>query len=334
MSRPADGGGARGTRGLATASRAAGAARLTARLALVALLAAGPWLLGDYALALLGEALIYALFAMSLDVVLGYAGLISLGHAAFFGLGGYAVGLLATRAAWPVPLAAAAAVGLAGLAALLFGIVALRARGVYFIMLTFALAQLLHTIAFKADWAGSSNGLVGVPRPALAAGERAYYFAILAAVAAAAWLLGRFVRAPAGRVLVGIRENAGRMAAMGYAVDRFRLAALAAGGLGAGLAGALYAPFTGYIGPNSLDWLASGEAMIMVVFGGVGTLRGPAVGAVLYILLREVVSSYTEHWMLVLGVVFVGFVLVAPDGLAGLARRVAARLVGSAKAQA
>ncbi len=304
----------------------AGVGPSAVRLAVGALLAAAPWLLGDYALALLGEVLIYALLAMSLDVVLGYAGLISLGHAAFFGLGGYAVALLATRAAWPVALAAAAAVAAAGLAALVFGLIALRARGVAFIMLTFALAQLLHTVAFKADWAGGSNGLVGVPRPAAAASDTAYYFVILGAVAAAAWLLGRLVRAPLGRTLVGIRENPGRMAAMGYAVDRHRLAALVVGGLGAGLAGALYAPFNGYIGPGSLDWLTSGEAMIMVVFGGVGTLRGPAAGAALYILLREAASSYTEHWMLVLGGVFVGFVLVAPDGLAGLGRRLAARL--------
>jgi branched-chain amino acid transport system permease protein len=301
------------------------------RALLVGVLAAAPWGLGDYGLSLLSEILVYALFAMSLDLVLGCAGLVSLGHAAFFGLGGYAFALLATAAGWPVAAAAPAAVALAGVGGALFGAVALRGRGVGFIMLTFALAQLLHTIAFKSDWAGGSNGLVGVPRPAVATGEAAFYFVILATVAAAAWLAGRVVGSPVGRTLVGIRENAGRMAAMGYPVDRYRLLALVLGALGAGAAGALYAGFTGYIGPSSLDWHASGEALIMVVFGGAGTLRGPAAGAAAFILLREGISSLTPHWMLALGALLVGFVLVAPDGLAGLARRAVARLRGWSK---
>jgi branched-chain amino acid transport system permease protein len=288
-----------------------------ARALLVGVLAAAPWGLGDYGLSLLSEILVYALFAMSLDLVLGCAGLVSLGHAAFFGLGGYGFALLAT-----------AAVALAGAGGALFGAVALRGRGVGFIMLTFALAQLLHTVAFKSDWAGGSNGLVGVPRPPFATGEAAFYLVILATVVAAAWLAGRVVGSPVGRTLVGIRENAGRMAAMGYPVDRYRLLALVLGAVGAGAAGALYAAFTGYIGPSSLDWHASGEALIMVVLGGVGTLRGPAAGAAAYILLREGISSLTPHWMLALGALFVGFVLVAPDGLAGLARRAAGPLRG------
>ncbi len=315
----------RGRRARAAVSRAAGPLALLARAALVVVLAAAPWVLGDYRLALLTEVLVYALFAMSLDVVLGYTGLVSLGHAAFFGIGGYGYALLSAHG-WPTGPAAAAAVVAAGAAAVPFGVVALRGRGVGFILLTFALAQLLHSVVFKADWAGGSNGLVGVPRPAAFPTEAGFYALVLSTVVVAAWLLGRVVGSPVGRTLVGIRENPARMAAMGYDVGRYRLAAIVVGALAAGLAGVLYAAFAGYVGPSSLDWHASGEALVMVVFGGVGTLRGPAAGAALYILLREGISSVTEHWMLVLGALFVGFVIAAPDGLAGLARRTRARL--------
>jgi branched-chain amino acid transport system permease protein len=305
---------------------AAGTLELAGKVALVGVLAAAPWLLGAYGLALAAEVLVFALFAMSLDVVLGYGGLVSLGHAAFFGLGGYGFALLATAAHWPVLAAAAGAVALAGAGGALLGAIALRGRGVGFIMLTFALAQLLHTVVFRADWAGGSNGLVGLPRPAFAQGETAYYFAVLAVVVVSAWLLARVVDAPFGRTLVGIRENPSRMRAMGYAVDARRLAALVVAAFAAGAAGVLYGAFTGYVGPDVLDWRASGEVLIMAVLGGVGTLRGPALGAAAFILLREVVSSYTEHWMLVLGLAFVAVVLVSPDGLLGVWRRVARRL--------
>jgi branched-chain amino acid transport system permease protein len=323
VSRPAE-------RARAAASRAAGPLALLAKLAVGAVLAAAPWALGDYGLALLTEVLVYALFAMSLDVVLGYAGLVSLGHAAFFGIGGYGYALLASYG-WPWGAAAAGAVAAAGAGAVLFGAVALRGRGVGFILLTFALAQLLHAVVFKADWAGGSNGLVGVPRPGVAGGDAGFYGLVLLTVAVAAWLLGRVVDSPVGRTLVGTRENPARMSAMGYDVNRCRLAAVVVGALAAGLAGVLYAAYAGYIGPGSLDWHASGEALVMVIFGGVGTLRGPAAGAALYILLREGISGVTEHWMLVLGAVFVGFVVAAPDGLAGLTRRALARLRGAEK---
>lgn len=318
MTRPAD-------RARAAASRAAGPLAALGKVGLVVALAAAPFVLEPYALGLLTEILVYALFAMSLDLILGYAGLVSLGHAAFFGLGGYGYALLAAQG-WPSAAAAAAAVAAAGAGAVLFGAVALRGRGVGFILLTFALGQLLHSVVFKADWAGGSNGLVGVPRPEWLSSEAGFYALVLGAAAVSAWLLGRVANSPVGRTLVGIRENAGRMTAMGYDVDRYRQAAIVLAAIPAGVAGVLYAAFAGYIGPGSLDWHASGEVLVMVIFGGVGTLRGPAAGAALYILLREGLSSVTEHWMLVLGALFVGFVVAAPDGLFGLGRRALAHL--------
>jgi branched-chain amino acid transport system permease protein len=280
---------------------------------------------GSYPVKLAQEILIWGIFAMSLDLLMGYAGMLSFGHSAFFGLGGY-VAALALRGWSPslvsalvLPAAAAAAAGL------VVGFLSIRVSGVYFIMLTLAFSQMFYAAAFNAEWLGASDGLPGVPRPRLIGLDldrtEVFHLYILAFFVLAAVALARVVRSPFGRVLRGVEDNERRMVALGYAVRRFKLAAFVVGATIAGVAGSLEAQFNGYISPEALFWRTSGEALLMVSIGGAGTLAGPVLGAAAFIGLQSLLSSYTEHWTLILGAAFIGFVLWAPEGLLGLARR-------------
>ncbi|MBI3003457.1 MAG: branched-chain amino acid ABC transporter permease [candidate division NC10 bacterium] len=295
-----------------------------------ALLAAAPFVLPPYPLGLLLEALLFGLFAMSLDLLVGWAGLVSLGHAAAFGLGGYTLALVTLQGGASLLPALAAALLLAAGWAALTGALCVRGRGVGFLMLTLAFAQLLHTVAYKwTSLTGGTNGLAGIPRPPLTfgplgslpvEGETAFYFVVLAAAALGALLLHRVGRSPLGHILRGIRANEARMRALGFPVVRYKVAALTLAGALAAVAGALHAAYTGYVSPDSLDWITSGEVLIMVLLGGAGTLVGPVVGAAIFLFLREVVSTLTQHWMLYLGALFMACVLLFPQGLVGVLR--------------
>jgi branched-chain amino acid transport system permease protein len=298
------------------------AVSLLAGLAVLALLIALPELLRPYYLALTTKMLILALFAMSLDLLLGYAGLASLGHAAYFGVAAYTVALLIVRADAASALAFPAGLGAAALTGALFAPLALRARGSYFLMITFALAQVVWSVAF--GWRSLTNGDDGVPdivRPdfgfSLNSTKPFYYF-VLAIVGVAALLLLAVVKSPFGRALRGIRESESRMQALGYDVWRHQYAAFVLSAFFAGIAGALYAYFNRFVGPEYLSIVQSAEALIMVILGGAGTLIGPAIGAALIVFLEDFVSSMTEHWVLVLGVIYVLVTLFAPRGLIGL----------------
>jgi branched-chain amino acid transport system permease protein len=286
-----------------------------------------PLALTSYQLGLATRILIFAIFAMSLDLVLGYTGLPSLGHAAYFGMGAYTVGLLSLFVVNNFWVDVGAGLLAAALTAALFGLIALRAHGSYLLMITLALAQVLWGIAFGWRWlTGGSDGIPGVPRPAaglpwsLADGVRFYYFVLLvfALVAAA---LAAIVASPFGRALVGIRESERRMAVLGYDVWRHKYAAFVLAGLFAGVAGILYVYLNGFVSPVYLSVVFSATALIMVILGGAGTLLGPALGSAVIVLLENLVSGYTERWLLVLGAIYVAVTLVAPDGLVGLARR-------------
>ncbi len=291
-------------------------------VAVLALLIALPDILRPYYVGLATRMLIFALFAMSLDLLLGYAGLASLGHAAYFGVAAYTIALLVLRAgvdsgiAFPAALVAAAIIGA------LFAPLALRARGSYFLMITFALAQVVWSVAF--GWRSLTNGddgMPGVTRPyfgwSLDNTTSFYYFA-LAVIGIAALLLFAIVKSPFGRALRGIRESESRMQALGYNVWRHQYAAFVLSAFFAGIAGALYAYFNRFVGPEYLYVVQSAEALIMVILGGAGTLLGPAIGAALIVFLEDFVSSLTEHWVLVLGVIYVLVTLFAPRGLIGL----------------
>jgi branched-chain amino acid transport system permease protein len=282
-----------------------------------------PLILSRYVTTTLTEILIFAIFAMSLGLLVGYAGLVSLGHAAFFGTAAYTVGLLSTRLTPSLLVTLPAGIIAGTLAALVIGVFVLRATGVYFLMLTLAFAQMVFAVAHQWSWlTGGTNGLSGIPRPVLpgvdVSGAVPFYYLVLCLTLATAGLLWRIVGSPFGAALVGIRENESRMRAMGYDTFRLKLSAFVIAGAAAALSGALYAYYNGFVSPDELYWTRSGEALVMVLLGGAGTLFGPAVGAGVVLLLQNLASSYTARWTMILGAAFIVVVLVAPKGLAGL----------------
>ncbi|MBI1962174.1 MAG: branched-chain amino acid ABC transporter permease [Candidatus Rokubacteria bacterium] len=301
-------------------------------LAALAALAALPWVLARHQLSILTDLLIFGLFALSLDLIMGYTGMVSFGHAAYFGLGAYGSALVLVHSGQPVPVALLAGALLAGVVALPVGWFSTRATGIYFAMLTLAFAQLLYTVAYKwRDLTGGSDGLAGVPKttlfwggPSLAT-PHAYYFLVTACVVLALLLCRALVRSPFGRALQAIRENERRFVALGRAARPFKLVVFVIAAALAGLAGALFAPFRGFASPEVMFWVLSGQGLMMVLTGGIGTLIGPILGAMVFILIQEVLSSYTEHWMIFSGAVFVLMVIFLPGGLVGTARRLVTR---------
>ena len=316
------------SRSLAGARRWGGRYRRGWSLLALVLALVYPLLVRRYYITLAEDVLIYAIFALSLDLLLGYTGLTSFGHAAFLGLGAYTTAFLATRLGQnnlllTVPLALL----VTALAAAVIGALALRTRGVYFLMVTLAFAQMLFSVALS--WTavtGGSDGLPGVPRPVIALGplsyvfdSRASFFYLLLAAFLGVWFLLRaLTRSPFGWTLRGIRENEPRMQALGYDTYRYKLAAFVIGGSLAGLAGLLLAHASGTASPENLYWSTSGQVLIMLIVGGAGTPAGPVLGALTVRLLRNFVSSATDRWETLMGVVFILFVLFARGGLARL----------------
>jgi branched-chain amino acid transport system permease protein len=300
--------------------------RWAAALAVLALVAVPP-LLSSFMLSLLTQALIYAIVAMSLDLILGYTGLASLGHAAYLGLGAYAVGILTTRHGAGFWTTLAVGVLLAGVVAAVFGLVALRATGVYFLMITLALGMVVWGLAHR--WVSvtqGDNGISSVPRPALGFGLSLakavpfYYFALGGFLLALAflWLV---VRSPFGQTLVGIRESESRMRTLGYHVWLHKYIGFVIAGGVAGFAGVLWASYQGFVSPGDLELATSVEILLMVALGGRGTLFGPALGAILIVLLKNLVSVYTHRWLLILGAVYIGTIVYAPEGILGALRQ-------------
>jgi len=310
-----------------TAWRSVAVVSLAGILVLLAL----PYVLSSYYLGLVIEMMILALFAMSLDLLIGYAGMASLGHAAYFGIAAYATGLTALRLGWDAWLAMPAALLAAALTATLFGLLALRTRGSYFLMITLALSQVAWGIAF--GWrtlTGGDDGLPDVPRPHLGlpwslADSTPFYYFVFVLVALGTLVLVRIVASPFGYALRGIRESETRMLALGYNVWRYKLVAFVLAATIAGLAGCLYAYYNRFVSPDYLHVTRSAEVLLMVILGGAGTMIGPAVGAALIVLLQNIVSTYTERWLIVLGVVYVLVALFAPSGLVGFVRDLRAR---------
>jgi branched-chain amino acid transport system permease protein len=286
-----------------------------------------PWV-SRFATTVVRDALILAIFALSLDLLVGRAGMPSLGHAAFFGAGAYAAGITSQRLGTdqlPVTLGAAAIV--AAILALVIGILVVRSEGIFFLMLTLALAQIVFAIAFQ--WTavtGGSNGLAGVGRPTLAsldfsAPDAMYVLVAITFVAAAAVVWG-VVRSPYGRALIGVRENERRMRALGYDTARLRLSAFVLAGTIAGIAGALSAYSTRFVSAQDAGLGNSVRAFVTVLVGGAGTLGGPIVGSALVSLIERIVPSLLPPDLriseAILGLVFIAFVLFARQGMVGL----------------
>jgi branched-chain amino acid transport system permease protein len=287
------------------------------------LLLISPPLLSSFLLTLLTQALIYAILAMSLDIILGYTGLASLGHAAYFGLGAYSVGILATRYGAGFWVTLPAGVLLAVAVAAIFGLVALRSIGVYFLMITLALGMVVWGLAHRwVTMTQGDNGISAIPRPdlglpwSLAHSIPFYYFA-LAGFFISFWILLVIVRSPFGRTLVGIRESESRMRTLGYHVWLHKyIGFVIAGGFG-GFAGVLWAYYNGFVSPTDLQLATSVEVLLMVALGGRGTLLGPALGATIIVFLKNLVSVYTHRWLLILGAVYIATIVYAPEGVVG-----------------
>lgn len=297
-------------------------------VAAIVLLAAAPFFLSPGPLGTLGRILYIGLLAASLDLLLGLTGLPSLGHAAYFGIGAYAAGLLArdVTAFAPAQLAVAAAVGL--VAAALTGWVVVRAAGIYFLMLTLAIGVLVHQYAETADFTGGSNGLFGIPPPDLGSQAGAiiepapkywYILVVFALGFLALWLVSR---SRFGLALRGIRDNEDRMRALGYWVGGYKFAAYCIAGTVAGLAGSLVVADQGLVTPNDVGFATSVLAIVAVIIGGAGSLWGPVLGAAVVVYVRDEIGvSLGGHGPLVLGIVFIASVYLLPGGFAGLTAR-------------
>jgi len=294
-------------------------------LAVVAMLAF-PFVLPDYTRTLIAEIFIFAIFAMSLDILVGYTGLMSLGHAAFFGLGAYTVAILGVLFGMNAWLGVAAGVTIAAAGAAVIGFFCVRTSGIPFLMLTLAFSQLVFSAALKwRNLTGGSDGLAIFEKPSFLgwalSDSLAMYFMALAFFLLCYWGLRRLINAPLGHIFVGIRENEPRMLAIGYATSTYKVLSFTIAGALAGLAGGLYAIFNGFISPDAVYWTASGDILIMVMLGGAGTLTGPVIGTAIFMLMKNLVSSYSEHWMLIIGVVFISCVMFFPGGIWGTLRQ-------------
>jgi branched-chain amino acid transport system permease protein len=299
-------------------------------LAAALLLAALPLAAGTFYLQLLTKIMILAIFAMSLDLLVGFTGLVSLGHAAYFGLASYVLVALSPRyEAANLWLTLPASVGAAALAAVVIGALALRTSGVYFIMATLAFAQMLYAFFAESGVIGGSDGVYIYAKPAaLVFGWKPFdlerildfYYVALAAMALVYLLLRVVLRSLFGQVLVGVRDNERRMRSLGYPTFRYKLVAFAiAGGL-AGLSGYLAAAQFGFVNPELLNWHRSGEVLMMVILGGMGRIYGAALGAFALVLLEDLFAGLTTHWLLPMGAFVIFAVLALPEGIAGLWR--------------
>jgi branched-chain amino acid transport system permease protein len=305
---------------IATTSRPSTVQRSAVEFLVLLALLALPFLMTDYPRALISEIFIFAIFAMSLDLLLGFTGLMSLGHAAFFGLGAYAVAVLGTQFGVNAWLGVAAGIVVAGCGAALIGFFCVRTGGIPFLMLTLAFSQLVFSVALKwRDVTGGSDGIAIADKPSYfgfdLSNSLVMYFMALSFFALTYWGLRRLLNAPLGHAFVGIRENEQRMAAIGYPTRAYKLISFTIAGAIAGLAGGLYAIFNGFISADAVYWTASGDILIMTMLGGAGTLIGPAVGAAIVLLMKNVVSSYSDHWLAIIGVTFICCVMFFPGGL-------------------
>ena len=264
--------------------------------------------------------MIFAIAAVSLDLILGYGGMVSFGHAAYLGLGAYAVAIPAFYGVQSGLVQWTLAVVLSGVVALLIGAVSLRTSGVSFIMITLAFAQMLYYLGISINAWGADDGMRLAQRSQFGgvldlANPYVFYYVVLAILAALLWLGHRLIQARFGVVIRASRSNEPRMRAIGFSTFRYRLAAFALAGSVCGLAGALLTNQTEYLTPSFMHWTRSGEIMMMVILGGMGTLFGPVLGAIALLLLEDILSAWTVHWQVVLGPILVLVVLYARGGL-------------------
>ncbi|SDJ50008.1 ABC transporter permease [Natronorubrum texcoconense] len=320
-------------------------------LAMVALLALVPLgagtLYSTYAVTLMIEIIIWGLFALSLDFVMGYTGLVSLGHALFYGLGAYAVAITLLHVSQSAFVAIALAILISAAIAWFVGFLSIRVGGVYFAMITLAFAELFYNMLYRLDITGGSEGLFGISTyyglagigidlgdiglfvgPVALTGQSLFYYIALGALVASFLLTRRMLNSPFGSVLKSIRENEQRATFIGYETTIYKRRAFVISGALAGLAGGLFTLNSGYATPSFAYWLHSGEVIVMVILGGMGTLYGPIIGAGVFFGLEEILTGFTGRWRLVLGTIFVLFVIFLPRGLVSLPAQLAPYVTG------
>lgn len=294
----------------------------------------------EFYIELLTNIMIISIFAMSLDLLVGFTGLASLGHAAFFGIGAYCLAIFFGQseqfslwAALPVSLAGAA------LAAVVVGWISVRTSGVYFIMLTLAFAQMFYFFFFESKHFNGDDGIFMLAKPEVKLGslqlmdlgnEVTFYYFTLGILVAVFLFLIMIIRAPFGQVITGICANEQRVRSLGYATQRYKLVSFVIAGALAGLAGFLEAAHTGFITPSYLSWHESGRILLVVILGGLGTFYGPVVGAAALILLEDFLPDLTDHWKLLLGVIIILVVLFLPNGISSLSGKLFRRRVPTA----
>jgi branched-chain amino acid transport system permease protein len=279
-----------------------------------------------FVLTLFTRIVIFALAAVSLNLIMGYGGMMSFGHAAYLGIGGYAVGILAAEGVgsgfvqWPVAL------GCSALFALVIGALSLRTRGVYFIMITLAFAQMAYYVASGLSRYGGDDGLTIYKRSDFdglinLSSRVQFYYLCLGCLLGGIYLVWRIVNSRFGMVVQGLRSNEQRMQAIGFPVNRYRLICFVIAGTLCGLSGALLANNTDFISPAVMYWTRSGDLMVMVILGGMGSLFGPVLGAIVYLVLEEFLSQVTEYWALIMGPLLLLIVLFGRGGIMGLVGR-------------
>jgi len=292
-------------------------------LATLAFLIVFPWLMPNQSVAI--NILIYGLYALGFNLLFGYMGMLSFGHAAFLGVGAYTAGILIAKFGVAWWLAIPAAILVSALAALAIGVLAIRSRGIYFAMVTLALSQCVYFLIYQFPLSGGENGLRGVNITEIGPAALSlslldptvkYYF-ILCFVALALWLLSRILASPFGGIVEAIRENEARTRACGFNVERTKLITFILSGAFCGLAGALNAIHLSSVAIETLHYETSGLVVMICLLGGMGTFFGPFVGAALFMLIQDMFSLWTEHWQLYVGAVFVFLVLFFPKGVWG-----------------
>lgn len=307
-------------------------------LAMLALAVVFPWLGGSFYTRLAIESLLLGAIALSVDILLGYAGLLSLGQAAYFGLAAYISSLMylhVTQSFWLVALTVAAAVAVFSF---LLGAVAIRAKGVYFALITFGAAEILSKIAHNTRAIGGSDGLIGIPVPRIPLlpgvgvdlhSNLGFYYAVLTGLVLIYLCTRRILDTAFGSVLRAIRDNSNRVPYLGYNPFWYKLLAYVMAAQVAAFGGLIYPLLRGFVAPNLFGFEISTKAVVVSLVGGIGTLLGPLVGSVIITFLESVVGSYTERHLFVLGLIFVVFVMFLPDGLVGLMRRLTAQRGGT-----
>jgi branched-chain amino acid transport system permease protein len=291
---------------------------------LLSLLVLLPLFLPSYYIGLFSLMLIFAIFSMSLDILQGYTGLPSLGHAAFLGIAAYIVGLLNVKVFKGCNFGIELVAGIlsAAIVACILGLIVLRSKDVYLLMILLASSMMLWGIAFKwRSLTGGDDGLPGIARPDLSfihwnlGNTIHFYYFVLLFFIVSGILMYLIVNSSFGHILMGIRESEIRMQSLGYNTWLQKYIAFIISGIFAGISGILLAYYNGFVSPSEFHLVTSAEGLIMVILGGVGTLIGPAIGAVIIILIKNFISAYTEHWMIILGLIYIFTVIFAPEGI-------------------